>query len=100
MLSSSLGQHIIDYEPPCGFFTLASITFDGSTDPYNHMFHYNQVMILNVGNDWLLCKVFPTSLRGPKLAWFHKLSRNSINLFNEIWTAFISQYLCSVRKIK
>ena len=35
---------------------------------------------------------------GPTLAWFHKLPRNSINSFNELWATFISQYLCSVQQ--
>ena len=64
--------------------------FDGSVDPYDHILHYNQAMILNAGNDRLLCKVFLVSLRGPALAWFHKLARNSINSFNELWGAFMS----------
>ena len=58
MLSSPLRQHILDYEPPREFAILAFTTFDGSTDPYNHILHYNQAMILNAGNDLLLCKVF------------------------------------------
>ena len=41
MLSSPLGQHILDYEPPRGFLIPAFTTFDGSTDPYNHILHYN-----------------------------------------------------------
>ena len=72
--------------------------YDGSSDPYDHMLHYNQAMILNAEDDQLLCKVFPTSLKGPALAWFHKLPRGSINTFGELWAAFVSQYLCSVRK--
>ena len=79
MLSSPLGQHILDYEPPRGFVIPAFATFDGSTDPYDHMLHYNQAMILNAGNDLLLCKVFSASLQGPALAWFHNLPHNSIN---------------------
>ena len=39
--------------------------YDGSSDPYDHMLHFNQAMILNAGNDRLLCKVFPASLKGP-----------------------------------
>ena len=71
--------------------------FDGSTYPYDHILHYNQAMTLNADSD-LLCKVFLASLRGPTLAWFHKLPRSSINKFNELWRAFISQHLCSVRQ--
>ena len=72
--------------------------YDGSSDPYDHMLYFNQAMILNAGNDCLLCKVFLASLKGPALAWFHKLLRKSINSFSELWAAFVSQYLCSVRQ--
>ena len=89
MLSSPLGQHILDYEPPCGFVILDFTTFDGSVDPYNHMLHYNQALTLNASNDRLLCKVFPANLRGPALAWFHNLLRYLINSFNELWAAFV-----------
>ena len=96
-MSSLLGQHILSYEPPRGFAIPPFDMYDGSSDPYDHMLHFNQVMILNVGNDCLLCKVFSASLKGPALAWFHKPPRGSINSFNELWVAFVSQYLCSVR---
>ena len=92
MLSSPLGQHILEYEPPCGFVIPAFTMFDGLVDPYDHMLHYNQTMTLNAGNDRLLCKVFPTSLRGPTLAWFHKLPHYSINSFYKLWAVFITQY--------
>ena len=42
-------------------------------------------------------KSFSASLCGSALAWFHKLSRSSINTFNELWRAFISPHLCSMR---
>ena len=98
MLSSPLGQHMLDYEPPCGFVIPPFVMYDGSSDPYDHMLHFNQAMILNIGDDRLLCKVFPASLKGPALAWFHKLPRGSIKSFGELWAVFVSQYLCSARK--
>ena len=98
MLSTPLGQHILDYDPPCGFSIPPFAMYDGSSDPYDHMLHFNQAMILNAGDDRLLCKVFPASLKGPALAWFHKLPRGSINTFGELWVAFVFQYLCSVRQ--
>ena len=98
MLSSPLRQHILNYEPPRAFVMLAFAMFDGSSDLFDHMLHYNQSMTVNAGNTHLLCKVFPASLQGPALAWFHNLPRNPINSFNELWIIFISQYLCSVRQ--
>ena len=58
MLSSPLGQHILSYEPPCGFVIPSFSMYDGSFDLYDHMLHFNQAMILNAGDDRLLCKVF------------------------------------------
>ena len=98
MISSPLGQHILSYESPHGFVISSFAMYAGSSNPYDHMLHFNQAMILNVGDDHLLCKVFPASLKGPALAWFHKLPWRSINSFNELWAAFDSQYLCSVRQ--
>ena len=98
VLSSPLGQHILSYDPPNGFAIPSFAMYDGSSNPYDHMLHFNQAMILNARNDCLLCKVFPTSLKGPALTWFHKLLRESINSFNELWAAFGSQYLCSFRQ--
>ena len=96
MLSSPLGQHILSYEPPCDFSIPPFAMYDNSSNPYDHMLRFNQAMILSAGNDRLLCKVFPASLKGPTPAWFHKLPRGSINSFSELWAVFVSQYLCSV----
>ena len=98
ILSTPLGHHILDYNPPRGFSIPPFAMYDGSFDPYDHMLHYNQAMILSAGDDRLLCKLFPASLKGPALAWFHKLPRGSINTFSELWAVFVSQYLCSVRQ--
>ena len=98
MLSSPLGQHILNYEPPHDFAIPPFAMYNGSFDLYDHMLHFNQAMILSTRNDCLLCKVFPASQKGPALAWFHKLPRGSINSFNELWAAFVSQYLCLVRQ--
>ena len=98
MLSTPLGHHILDYDPLHGFSIPPFAMYDCSFDPYDHMLYFNQAMILNAGDDQLLCKVFPTSLKGPVLAWFHKLPRGSINTFGELWVAFVSQYLCSIRQ--
>ena len=98
MLSSLLGQQTLSYKPPRDFVIPSFSMYDGSSDPYDHMLHFNQAMKLNEENDSLLCKVFPTSLKGPALAWFHKLPWRFINSFSELWAAFVSQYPCSIRQ--
>ena len=64
MLSTPFCSHIIHYDPPRGFLVPKFSTYDGSSDPFDHIMHYRQLMTLDIGNDALLCKVFPASLQG------------------------------------
>ncbi|RVW54495.1 hypothetical protein CK203_115460 [Vitis vinifera] len=57
--------------------------------------HYRQLMTLDIGNDALLCKVFPVSLQGQTLSWFHRLPLNSVDNFRDLSEAFVGQNLCS-----
>lgn len=74
MLSTPFGPHMINYEPPMGFLVPKFTMYDRTNDLFNHLMHFRQMMTLDIGNDVLLCKVFPTSLHGPNLFWFHWLS--------------------------
>ncbi|RVX22183.1 hypothetical protein CK203_000992 [Vitis vinifera] len=60
--------------------------------------HYRQLMTLDIGNDALLCKVFPASLQGQALSWFHRLPPNSVDNFRDLSEAFVGQYLYSARQ--
>nr|CAN77213.1 hypothetical protein VITISV_037722 [Vitis vinifera] len=97
MLSTPFYSHIIHYEPPRGFLVPKFSTYDGSNDPFDHIMHYRQLMTLDIGNDALLCKVFPASLQGQALSWFHRLPPNSVDNFRDLLEAFVGQYLCSAR---
>ncbi|RVW62167.1 hypothetical protein CK203_062585 [Vitis vinifera] len=97
MFSTHFCSHIIHYEPPRGFLVPKFSTYDGSNDPFDHIMHYRQLMTLDIGNDTLLCKVFPASLQGQALSWFHRLPPNSVGNFRDLLEAFVGQYLCSAR---
>ena len=97
MLSTPFGSHIIHYDPPRGFLVPNFFAYDGSSDPFDHIMHYRQLMTLDIGNDALLCKVFPASLQGQALSWFHRLPPNSVDNFRDLSEAFVGQYLCSTR---
>ena len=97
MLSTPFSSRIINYEPPRGFLVLKFSAYDWSSDPFDHIMHYRQLMTLDIGNDALLCKVFPVSLQGHALLWFHRLPMNSVDNFRDLSKAFVGQYLCSMR---
>ncbi|XP_068498187.1 uncharacterized protein [Phaseolus vulgaris] len=46
-------------------------------------------------DDAMLCRVFPTSLKGVTLSWFTKLSPNSIDSFATLVTKFETQFATS-----
>ena len=94
MLSTPFSSHIIDYEPPREFIVPKFSAYDGSSDPFNHIMHYRQLMTLEIGNDMLLCKVFPANLQDQALSWFHRLPINSVDNFRDLSEAFVGQYLC------
>lgn len=85
MLSTSFDLHIINFEPPRGFMVPKVTMYDGTSDLFDHLMHFRQLMTLDIGNNVLICKVFSTSLHGPTLSWFYRLSQNSINSF---WDVF------------
>ena len=100
MLSTHFCSHIIHYNPSKGFLVPKFSTYDGSSDPFDHIMHYRQLMTLDIGNNTLLCKVFSVSLQGQALSWFHHLSPNSVDNFRDLSEAFVGQYLCSARHKK
>ncbi|RVW47161.1 hypothetical protein CK203_070067 [Vitis vinifera] len=56
MLSTPFSSRIINYDPPRGFLLPKFSTYNGSSDPFDHIMHYRQLMTLDIGNDALLCK--------------------------------------------
>ena len=97
MLSTPFIPYIINYEPLRGFMVPKFSTYNGTNNPFDHIMHYKQLMTLDIGNDVLLCKVFPASLHGQAFSWFHHLPMNSVNNFQDFLEAFMGQYLCSTR---
>ena len=43
--------------------------------------------------DEIMCRAFPTMLKGPVRIWFSKLTPNSISTFKELSTQFASHFI-------
>ena len=71
--------------------------YNGLQDPFNHLLHNQQIITLRMGNDALLCKVFPSSLASLALSWFHSLALTSMTFFHRLREKFVSQYMCSMQ---
>ena len=63
-------------------------SYDGKTNPVEHVSHYIHMMSLHTHNDVLMCKVFPSSLGSTALRWFNELQKGSIHSFAELIQEF------------
>ena len=71
-------------------------SYNGKTDPIEHVSHYIHMMSLHTHNDALMCKVFPSSLRPTTLRWFNGLQKGSIHSFAELIQEFGARFMtCS-----
>ena len=55
------------------------VMYDGRADPIGHISHFRQSMVLHLGNDALMCQMFPLSLGSMSLRWFNRLQHSSIH---------------------
>ena len=95
MFFTPIDLHIISYEPPKGFVVPKFTMYDGTSNPFDHIMHFRQLMTLDIRNDALMCKVFRASLHGQALSWFHRLLHNFVNTFWDVSEAFVGHCLCS-----
>uniref|UniRef100_A0A2N9G4Z6 Reverse transcriptase domain-containing protein n=1 Tax=Fagus sylvatica TaxID=28930 RepID=A0A2N9G4Z6_FAGSY len=57
-------------------------------------------MALHLGNNALMCRMFPSSLGPMSLRWFNRLPHSSIYSWNELAEAFVSRFITNSRKPK
>jgi hypothetical protein len=73
------------------------VIYDGRTDPIGHINHFRQSMALHLGNDALMCQMFPSSLGSMSLRWFNRLQHSSIHSWDELAEAFVSRFITNSR---
>jgi hypothetical protein len=85
---------------PRNFSAPTYVIYDGKADPVGHISHYRQSMALHLGNNALMCRMFPSSLGPMSLRWFNRLPHSSIYSWNELAEAFVSRFITNNRKPK
>ena len=67
--------------------------YDGSKDPLNHLESFKTLMHLQGVANEIMCRAFPTTLKGPTRIWFNSLTPNSISTFKELSGQFASHFI-------
>ena len=68
-------------------------SYDGMRDPYDHIAMLNMNMHIQGVPDEIMCKAFPTTLKGPARVWFGKLPPNTITLFQKLSKFSINNFI-------
>ena len=68
-------------------------SYDRAKDPFDHLETFKTPMHLQGVPSEIMCRVFPTTLKGPVIIWFSRLMPNSINTFKELSAQFTSHFI-------
>ena len=68
-------------------------SYDGAKDPLDHLESFKTLMHLQGVVGKIMCRAFPTILRGPERIWFSRLMPNSISIFKDLSTQFTSHFI-------
>jgi hypothetical protein len=97
---SPFSKEIESVRLPRNFSAPTYVMYDGKADPVGHISHYRQSMAIHLGNNALMCRMFPSSLGPMSLRWFNRLPHSSIFSLNELAEAFVSRFITNSRKPK
>ena len=67
--------------------------YDRSKDPLDHLESFKTLMYLQGVADEIMCRAFPTTLKGPARVWFSILTSNSIVTFKNLSAQFASHFI-------
>ena len=56
-------------------------SYDGMRDPFDHIATFKTTMHLQGIPDEIMCKAFPTTLKGLAQVWFSKIPLNNVGSF-------------------
>jgi hypothetical protein len=90
---SPFTKAVISFPLPSKFRMPSLETFDGSKDPLNHLESFKTVMCLQGVPDEIMCRAFPTILKGPARVWFKKIAPSSVGSFAQLSRLFFNHFI-------
>lgn len=68
-------------------------SYDGTRDPFDHIATFKTTMHLQGVPDEIMCRAFPTTLKGPARVWFSKIPPNTVGSFEELSKLFVNNFI-------
>ena len=84
----------INSHPLLPKFKMPSLdSYDGMRDPFDHIATFKTTMHLQGVPDEIMCKAFPTTLKGLAQEWFSKIPLNNVGSFEELSKLFVNNFI-------
>ena len=68
-------------------------SYDGARDPFDHIATFKTTMHLQGVPNEIMCRAFPTTLKGPARVWFSKIPPNSVSSFEKLSKLFVNNFI-------
>ena len=68
-------------------------SYDGTCDPFVHIVTFKTTMHLQRVLDEIICRAFPTTLKGPARVWFTNIPSNIVSSFEELSKLFVNNFI-------
>ena len=84
----------INNHPLPSKFKMPSLdSYDGTRNPCDHIATFKITMHLQGVLDEIMCRAFPTTLKGPTRVWFSKIPPNTVGSFKELSKLFVNNFI-------
>ena len=93
MTNSPFTATVLECPVPSKFFPPQLEPFDGLKDPLDQLNTFKMTLSLQQPPDEILCRSFPTTLKGAAREWFTKLPTSSINNFEQLGNSFLRHFV-------
>ena len=90
--SSSMAS-INDHPLPSKFKMPSLDSYDGTCDSFDHIATFKTTMHLQGVPDEIMCRAFPTTLKGPARMWFSKIPPNTVSSFEDLSKLFVNNFI-------
>ena len=92
-IDSPFTTSVTTFPFPLKFHISQVENYDRSKDPLNHLESFKTLMHLQGVPNEIMCRAFPTTLKGSARIWFSRLTLNSIGTFKELSAQFASHFI-------
>ncbi|XP_043701682.1 uncharacterized protein LOC122652073 [Telopea speciosissima] len=80
---------------PKGFKMSTIKQYAGTTDPEDHLETFKSLMFFQDASNAIMCRAFPSTLKGAARQWFSHLQPHSLSNFMDLRWAFLAHFMSS-----